>query len=149
MYLTLKWIHILAAIIGLGTNLTYSIWLTRVNRHPDSLLFILRTVKILDDRMANPAYVLSLLSGLGMVFVSGMSFSIPWLSLSLGLYVVVVILGLFGYTPILNRQIWAVESGDMEVYTAVARRGALLGIALGILVVAITFLMVVKPPLWG
>jgi hypothetical protein len=37
----------------------------------------------------------------------------------------------------------------MEVYTAIARRGALLGIVLGILVVAITFLMVVKPPLWS
>ena len=111
MYLTLKWIHILAAVVALGTNLTYSIWLTKAHKSPDSLLFTLRNIKILDDRLATPAYVLSLISGVGMVLVSGMSIMTPWLLLSLILYTAVVILGLGGYTPTLNRQIAVVEQG--------------------------------------
>jgi len=71
MYQTLKWIHILSAIVALGANITYIIWLTQVSKSPDSLLFTLRTIKLLDDRIATPAYVLSLLTGLGMIFVSG------------------------------------------------------------------------------
>ncbi len=82
MYLALKWIHVLRAIVALRANITYIIWLTRVNKSPESLIFTLRTIKILDDRIANPAYVLSLLTGLGMVFVSGWSLTTPWLLLS-------------------------------------------------------------------
>ena len=151
MYLTLKWIHILAAVVALGTNLTYSIWLFNAHKSPDSLLFTLRNIKILDGRMANPAYVLSLISGLGMVFVSGISIMTPWLFLSLILYTAVVILGLGGYSLTLNRQIAVVEQGGAlsADYAALARRGQLLGIILGVLVVAIIYLMVTKPPLWG
>ena len=151
MYLTLKWIHVLAAIVALGTNITYSIWLTRVNNSPESLLFTLRTIKVLDDRVANPAYILSLLSGLGMVFVSGWPITTPWLLLSLVLYTIVVIIGLGGYTPTLNKQIATVEAGGAlsTEYADITKRGQMLGIVLGILVVSIIYLMVVKPPLWG
>lgn len=151
VYLSLKWIHILAAVIALGTNLTYSIWLMRTVNNPDQLLFTLKTIKLLDDKVANPAYILSLITGLGMVFVSGWSLTTPWLMLSVVLYSVVVVLGLFGYTPTLNKQIAIVEGGGIftEAYTAVARRGTLLGVVLGVLVVSIIFLMVFKPLLWG
>ena len=151
MYLALKWIHVLAAVIALGTNLTYSIWLTQIHKSPDSLLFTLRTIKILDDRLANPAYIISLISGLGMVFVADLSITTPWLLLSLILYVVVVILGLGGYSPTLKRQIAVVEGGGAlsAEYASLARRGQMLGLVLGVLVVAIIFLMVAKPPLWG
>lgn len=151
MYLTLKWIHVLAAVIALGTNITYSIWLTQIHKSPDSLLFTLRTIKILDDRIANPAYIVSLFSGLGMVFVGGLSMTTPWLLLSFILYVIVVAIGLGGYTPTLNRQIAVVEQGGAlsAEYAALSRRGQILGIVLGVLVVSIIYLMVVKPPLWG
>lgn len=151
MYLTLKWIHILAAVVALGTNLTYSIWLANAHKSSNSLLFTLHTIKILDNRIANPAYILSLISGLGMVYVSGMSIMTPWLLLSLILYTAVVIIGLGGYTPTLNQQIATVEQGGAlsTDYAALSRRGQILGIVLGVLVVAIIYLMVVKPPLWG
>ncbi len=151
MYLALKWIHVLAAVIALGTNLTYSIWLTQIYKSPDSLLFTLRTIKILDDRLANPAYIISLISGLGMVFVAGLSITTPWLLLSLILYVTVVIIGLGGYSLTLKKQIAVVEgSGALSAeYAALARRGQMLGIILGILVVSIIYLMVAKPLLWG
>ena len=150
-YLTLKWIHVLAAVIALGTNFTYSIWLTRTVNNPDSLLFTLKTIKFMDGKIANPAYVISLLTGLGMVYVANWPLTTPWLLTSIVLYVLVVILGLFGYSPTLKQQIKIAEGGGLftDAYTAVARRGIMLGIVLGILVVTIIFLMVFKPPLWG
>lgn len=151
MYLTLKWIHVLAAVVALGTNLTYSIWLTQIHKSPDSLLFTLRTIKILDGRIANPAYIVSLLSGLGMVFVGGLSMTTPWLLISFILYVIVVAIGLGGYTPTLNKQIAVIEQGGVlsAEYAALSRRGQILGVVLGVLVVSIIYLMVVKPPLWS
>jgi uncharacterized membrane protein len=151
MYQALKWIHVLTAIVALGANITYIIWLTQANKSPDSLLFTLRTIKILDDRIANPAYVLSLLTGLGMVFVSGWSLTASWLLLSSVLYTLVVIIGLGGYSRTLNQQILVVESGGAFSvdYAALSRRGQVLGLIIIALVVIIVYLMVVKPPLWG
>ena len=151
LYLLVKWVHVLAAIVGLGTNLTYSVWFARATPPSASLLFTLRTVKLLDDRMANPAYILSLITGLAMVFMGEWSLTTPWILLSLVLYVLVVLVGLLVYTPTLRRQIELAERGDPASgeYAAVARRGQLLGIVIGILVVAIVFLMVTKPALWG
>ncbi|HEX9924449.1 MAG TPA: DUF2269 family protein [Anaerolineae bacterium] len=151
LYLFLTWLHVLSAIVALGTNLTYGIWLTQATRSPETLLFTLRTVKILDDRLANPAYIFSLITSLAMVYVGGLSLWTPWLLLAVVLYVAAVLLGIFGYSPILNRQIELVESTGpgTEAYIAVARRGTMLGILLGILAVSIVYLMVTKPQLWG
>lgn len=147
LYLILKWLHVLLAAVAIGANLTYSVWLIRASRAPEVLPFTLRGIKILDDRMANPAYGLLLVTGLGMVFVGPWPLTTPWILISLALYLVVVLLGLFGYTPTLRKQIELVESGSRESaeYTALSQRGTILGIALGVLVVAIVFLMVVKP----
>lgn len=151
LYLFLKWIHVLAAIIALGTNITYSVWLARVNRAPESLLFTLRTVKLLDDRIANPAYGVSLITGLAMVLISGMSLTTPWILLSLVLYVLVVFIAFLGYTPTLRHQIELAESvgPESEQYAAMTKRAARLGLILGVLVMAIVYLMVMKPVLWG
>jgi uncharacterized membrane protein len=151
MYQALKWVHVLTAIVALGANITYIIWLTRVNTSPESLIFTLRTIKILDDWVANPAYVLSLLTGLGMVFVSGWSLTTPWLLLASILYILVAIIGLGGYSRTLNQQIAVVENGGAFSvdYAALSRRGQVLGLIIIALVVIIVYLMVIKPPLWG
>ena len=65
----LKWLHILAAITAVGSNHTYGIWLTRAARNPEALPFTLRGIKLIDDRLANPAYGLLIITGLTMVFL--------------------------------------------------------------------------------
>ena len=147
LYLILKWLHVLLAIAAIGANITYGVWISRAARNPEVLPFTLRGVKILDDRIANPAYGLLLVTGVAMVFVGGWSFTTPWILISLVLFVIVVLLGLFGFTPTLRRQIQLAESGSLNSpeYAAVAQRGTILGIVLAVLVVAIVFLMVVKP----
>jgi uncharacterized membrane protein len=151
LYLLIKWVHVLAAITALGSNITYGFWMVRASRDPAVLPFTLRTIKLIDDRIANPAYGLLLITGLAMIWVSGYPFHTPWLELAFALYIVMFFLGLFGYTPTLKRQIAALERGGISSpeYQAAAARGRLLGALLGVVVIAIVFLMVVKPGLWA
>ena len=150
-YLLLKWLHVLAAIVAVGANVTYGIWIARASRNPDVLPFTLRGVKLIDDRVANPAYGVLLITGLLMVFVVRLPLTTPWLLTALVLYVLIVLIGLFGYTPTLRRQIQALDSEGLSspTYQALSRRGMMLGIILAVLAIAIVFLMVVKPSLWA
>lgn len=151
LYPILKWLHILAAIAAVGSNLTYAIWISRASRRPEALLFTLGGVKLIDDRLANPAYGLLLITGLAMVFVVRMPLTTPWLLTALILYGLLVLAGALGYTPTLKRQIQLLESEGLEsnAYQAIARRSTALGILLVILAITIVFLMVVKPLLWA
>src|SRR3989304_370722 len=63
-YLLLKWLHVLAAIVAVGSNVTYGIWIARASRSPEALPFTLRGIKLIDDRVANPAYGLLLATAL-------------------------------------------------------------------------------------
>jgi uncharacterized membrane protein len=149
LYVILKWLHVLLAIAAVGTNLTYGVWLGRAARDPAVLPFALRGVKVLDDRIANPAYGLLLVTGLAMVYVGSWSLTTPWILIALVLFVVVVLIGALGFTPTLREQIrLAEETGPASPeYQALSRRGTGLGIVLAVLVVVIVFLMVVKPSL--
>lgn len=98
-YVLLKWIHVLMAIIAVGANLTYGVWLSRASRDPQHLPFTLRGIKLLDDRIANPAYGILLLTGFAMAGLGKISFGTPWLLIGLILYVVLVAFAAAGYTP--------------------------------------------------
>ena len=147
LYPYIKFVHILLAILAVGFNASYGIWLTRAAKEPNHQSHVLRTIKFLDDRIANPAYVLLLVTGAAMVAVSPLSFSTFWVSTSIGLWVVLAVLGLGGYTPTLRRQIALLDSGQgaSAEFRRLANRGTALGIVLGVVVVVIVFLMVVKP----
>jgi uncharacterized membrane protein len=151
LYLYLKWLHILSAILAVGANATYGIWLARASRDPGNLPFTLKGIKLLDDWVANPAYGLLLLTGLGMVLTVSLPLTTPWLLTSLILYGVLVVVGLLGYTPTLRNQIRILEAegAGSPNYQSQARRGTVIGIVLAILAIGIVFLMVVKPALWA
>jgi uncharacterized membrane protein len=147
--LILKFVHVLLAIIAIGFNASYPIWLARAKHDPEHALWALRGIKVLDDRFANPAYVLLLVLGLAMVGMSGIPFSTFWISAALVLYVLLVVGGIAIYSPTLKRQIAALESGGptSPEYNRLAQRGTVVGILLAVDVVIIVFLMVVKPTL--
>jgi uncharacterized membrane protein len=147
LYDLIKYVHVLAAITAVGLNLSYGAWLALGERSPENRMFVLRTVKRLDDWLANPAYVLLLLSGLGMVWVGSLSLTTTWIAVALGLYVVLVVLGLGVFSRSLSRQISALESGSVDgtAYAAIARRTTVSGAILVLIALVIVFLMVVKP----
>ncbi|MGH2773103.1 MAG: DUF2269 family protein [Actinomycetota bacterium] len=74
-YTLLKYVHVLAAIIAVGFNASYGVWLARSAKEPEHEGYALRTIKVLDDRFANPAYVLLLITGALMVWVSDLEIS--------------------------------------------------------------------------
>jgi uncharacterized membrane protein len=149
LYTVLKFLHILLAIVAIGFNISYGIWLARARRHPEHLGHTLLGIKLLDDRFANPAYVLLLLSGLGMVFVGEIPLTTLWIASALVLWLILLALGAGLYTPTLRAQIRALEASgpDSPEYRRLARRGTGLGIALAVLVLVIVALMVFKPTL--
>ncbi len=150
-YVLVKWIHVLMAITALGANITYGVWITRAAREPQHLAFALRGVKMLDDRVANPAYGILLITGMAMAGIGRIPLTTPWLLTGLILYVILVVIALAGYTPTLRRQIQALDGGgpNSTEYQALAARATRLGIVLAIIAVIIVFIMVSKPALWG
>jgi uncharacterized membrane protein len=149
LYLILKFLHVLLAIIAIGFNASYPIWLTRAQNDPDHALYVLRGIKILDDRFANPAYALLLVLGLAMTFMAGIPFTTFWIAAALVLYALLIIGGLFVYSPTLKAQIAALEAAGptSPEYARLSQRGTVVGILLAVDVVIIVFLMVVKPTL--
>ncbi len=114
-YLLLKWVHVLAAIVGLGSNLTYAFWFNQPARSPQIVTYILKTIRILDNRMANPAYIVSLITGLSLVFAGRWSLGTPWILTALIIYVAVALLGMFRYGPTLRQQIRLAETTGIEI----------------------------------
>lgn len=149
LYTTLKFFHVLLAIVAVGFNASYGVLLARAAREPEHEVHVLRTVKTLDDRFANPAYALLLVTGVGMVLLSPLELTTLWILVALVLYAVVVVLGLAIYTPTLRRQIDVLERvGPSSVeYRTLAARARAIGIVLAIVTIAIVALMVFKPTL--
>ena len=151
LFLLVKWIHVLSAITAVGANATYGIWISRARREPAVLPFVLHSIKLIDDRVANPLYALLLLTGLTMAFIIPIPLNTPWLMTALILYAIATILGMAVFVPIFRRQIQLTEREGIESprYQAAARQGMVLGLIVGLDVLVIIFLMVVKPALWA
>jgi uncharacterized membrane protein len=149
LYEWLKFGHVLLAIVAVGFNASYGILLARAAKHPEHEDHVLRTIKVLDDRFANPAYALLLVTGLLMVWNADIPLSTFWIAGGLGLYGALVLLGLGVYAPTLRRQIRVLEAegAGSPGYRRLAARGTVVGIVLAVLAIATVFLMVTKPTL--
>jgi len=148
-FLIVKFIHILSAIVAVGLNISYAIWILRAQREPAHTAFALKGIKFLDDRIANPAYGLLLLSGLLMVVLLPIPITTLWIVIALVLYAVLLVVAITQYTPTLRNQIKLAEAGDTTSaeFRGLARRGQLLGQTLGLIVLVILAMMVFKPHL--
>jgi uncharacterized membrane protein len=149
LYEFLKFLHVLAAIVAVGTNVTYFVWLRQVPKHPEQELFILRGIRLLDSRLANPGYISLLALGILLVIEGFPEFTSFWVAASLVLYVAVAVFGGVFFAPALRRQRELLESEGPRGPTAAeaARRTAVMGLLTMIPVLAIVFFMVVKPDL--
>ena len=145
--LALKVVHIIAAIVAVGANVTYAFWLRQAGTTDrDRLVFTIASIKKLDNTLATPAYIVVLLTGLGMVFLGVFSFTTGWIQAALALYVLVVILSVAAYSPALRRQLREAEADPgSAAYRAAASRSNVLGIVVTAIVLVIVVLMVTKP----
>ena len=125
-------------------------WFARARQAPDTLSFTLRTVKFLDDRIANPAYGVVAITGVLLVWIGPYSFATPWVLASMILFGIVGAVAGALYSPTLRRQIALVNAGTSSAeFQALSQKGTLLCVVLAALVLAIFYLMVAQPPLWG
>jgi uncharacterized membrane protein len=142
-------VHILAAIVAVGFNVSYAVWIIRARRDPAHTAFALRGVKFMDDRIANPAYGVLLLSGLLLVVLGHFSITTLWIDIALILFVVLILVAALVYTPALREQVKLAEAGDVSsaAFTRLGTRGQIAGQALAVIVLVILAMMVFKPSL--
>lgn len=149
-YTITKFLHVTFAIIAVGWNASYGFWLARAAREPQATQhFTLSTIKLMDDRVANPLYGLLALSGLFMVWNAGYPLTTLWIALALTLYVIAIVFAFTQITPNFRVALRALESEGPEsaAYRAAMAKGRTMGIAISLVVLGIVFLMVVKPSL--
>jgi uncharacterized membrane protein len=147
-YLPLKLVHIASAVVAVGANVTYFVWLAAMRgRSQPAQSFALETISKLDRRLANPAYTILPTTGVIMVLISPLGFTTFWIAVAIGLF---VLLGLFGgllFTPALRRLAAIVDTEGPEAagYGEAVRRVNGRGLVTMLPVAGILYLMVFKP----
>jgi len=146
-YTWVKLLHVLAAIVAVGTNVTYFVWLSRVKNEPAHDAFVLQGLHVLDRRLANPAYILLPVTGVVMVLVGDLDFSTFWIVTAIGLYVAMAVFAGVFFTPSLRRQLELAQADGARstAYADASRRTTLTGGITMALIAAILYLMVIKP----
>ena len=147
LFTTLKFVHILLAIVAVGFNASYGIWLSRAAQNAQAAPVLLRGVKLLDDRFANPAYALLLLTGIAMVLTAPYPWTTFWIDAAIVLWVIAVAWGAAMYTPALRRQIAALDASgfDSSQYRQAASRATVIGASNMLPILLILIMMVFKP----
>jgi uncharacterized membrane protein len=145
-YSLLKFVHVLLAITAVGSNITYAAWNARGAMEPQHLPFALRGIKFIDNRVANPAYGLLLITGLTLVAVGQWGFK-GWIVSALILFVILIVVAVGFYSRVTNRQIQVLEAegAASPAYRRVEGQARLYGIISGVIALLIVFMMVVKP----
>ena len=148
-YTLLKFIHIASAITAVGAIITYGVWNAMGAREPAHMGFMLKGIRFLDNRIANPSYGVLFLSGLLMIFIGHWAITSLWIIVAVVLFVAVAVIGFGVFTPLLRNQIRLADAGDTASpeFTRLANRSRMLGPILGVIVVVILALMVFKPTL--
>ncbi len=143
-------IHVLTAIFAVGITLSYFFWLRRALLVPASRGFTLETIRMVERRFVIPSYIVTLLAGLALIDRASWGWSTPWLELSILFFV--ALMGLVGLNARNMKRLIALsedESAAPADYAAAHARSRIFLLAKLALVVALVYLMVFKPPLWG
>lgn len=87
-YFILKWIHIISATFLFGTGVGSAFTLFMANRSKDtaSIYFATRYVVIADWVFTTPSIIIQLLTGIGLVYAVGYSFTDAWVLWGIILY---------------------------------------------------------------
>ncbi len=144
-YFWMKFIHILIAILALGTSAGLGILLELYGDKPSHGVFLLRAIERIELLFVIPGYVLMLATGLWMVHLSW-PLTAKWVEVAIVLWSIgLILLGVSLY--LLHKQIklFNAEGPVSEQYRRTALLDRFFGAASGFVVVAILYLMVFKP----
>jgi uncharacterized membrane protein len=140
---SVKFVHVILAIVAVGSNLSYGVWLAG----SDDDAHVLRGIKHLHDRVAIPAYVLLGVTGVILVVRGPWGITTPWVAVSSVLYLVALAGAVFASAPALLAQLISLEEHGPQhpIYRAATRYTTLAAGLTGALAIVIIFLMVTKP----
>ena len=155
-YLLVKWLHIVSSVLLAGTGFGSAFYLFFTNRSESlqARAVVARLVVRADLWFTTPAVILQPLSGIWLAHTGGWPLATPWLLVSLALY------ALAGacWLPVLWLQLQmarevesALASGQPlpQRYRRLQRAWEALGYPAFAAMLAVFFLMVNKPQLWG
>ena len=141
-------LHILSAIVAVGVNASYFFWLRRAVVVPETRTYTLTTIRLLETRIAIPAYVIALATGVALALIYGPSFGTAWVDTAVVIWIVIMAIGGF-HARVVKRQLAAADSGDSDAYESGHARGRILMALIMLCAMGMLFLMVAKPALWS
>ena len=150
------WLHITAAVVGQGATFAEAIaFQIALKMDPRVMPYVHRLQRAINQRLANPALLIILITGIYQVSEGNWSFGDAWISAT---FVILIVLGgLLGayFIPTDKRleaqsaaEVAAAGDGPVEYsagYLEKLKQEGLVGMISGLLIVAAIFLMVVKP----
>ncbi len=144
-YVFIKFIHILIAILALGTSAGLGIVLEFYGDHPVHGPFVLRAIERLVWVFVLPGYTLMLLTGLWMVHLTWL-LTTPWIETAMALWALGLVL-VAASQVVLHKQIKLSDAAGPAsgTYQRMSLLGRALGAGGGFVVIAILYLMVFKP----
>ena len=155
-YLVVKWLHILSSVVLVGTGFGSAYYMFFANRSGNVVAqaTVSRLVVRADWWFTSPTIVLQPVTGFALVYMAGWPLTTPWLIVSIALF----LLAGACWLPVVWLQIrMAAMAREAEsaghalpvAYWRYARRWELLGSPAFAAMIAVFFLMVTKPALWG
>ena len=146
LILLLKLIHILSAMLAVGTNATAIFWLRHAGRDPERVRFAVGGIRRLDKKIAIPAFGLLVLTGGLMVYLGIYDITDGWVLTALVLYVGVAVAGMTVMGPALKRvAAEADRDPNAEAFDIAERTSLRYTIGSLTVLVVIVVLMVTKP----
>ena len=152
LYSISVWLHVSAAVVGLGATFALSVgYPLALRMDPRNLPYMHHLSLAINRKLAGPALLIILITGIFQVIDGDLSFGDPWIS---GTFVIVIILGgLQGsYFIPTDRKLAAMAEKELAAgattlsddYLRQAQREGSIGALAGLLIVAAVFLMVTK-----
>jgi len=151
------WIHISAAVVGLGATFAEAIaFQIALKMDPRVMPYVHRLQRAINQRLANPALLIILITGIIQVLDKDyIDFGDAWISAT---FVILIVLGglLGGYFIPTDKRLEAQAAAEVEAagdgpvqysagYLEKLKQEGLVGMISGVLIIAAVFLMVVKP----
>ncbi|MGE0801295.1 MAG: DUF2269 family protein [Lautropia sp.] len=155
-YLVVKWLHILSSVVLVGTGLGSAYYLFFANRSRNVAVQaeVCRLVVRADWWFTSPTIILQPATGLALAYMAGWPLTTPWLAASIALFLLagacwLPVVWLQIRMAAIARDAASTGSALPAAYWRYARRWELLGYPAFAAMVAVFFLMVSKPALWG
>lgn len=148
-YLTLKLIHILAAVIVTGTGIAFFMFMANRSNNVQAIYITAKHVILGDWIFTTPAVITQIVTGILLMKIQGYSFTAPWFYWVMGLF---TFIGLC-WLPVLRIQYKLLELAKISVeantvtseFKSLMNTWMLLGIPAFSAILGIFWLMVFKP----